>query len=340
MTSIYLKQLIDGYRPQIQEAYEIMNSVLSGAVTPSLLSSLLTAMRMRGETPEEIAGFALAMRQNSRQFIYSGGQLVDLCGTGGDNSSTVNISTIASFIVAGAGIKVAKHGNRAVSGKCGSADVLEELGCAIDMSDEQITHSLDTSGFAFFFAPHFHPAMKHAAPVRKELGFRTVFNMLGPLTNPTGVKRQMTGTFSDGAARVLAKAAALLDYEKITLLCTENSIDELLPGKEALVITVEGKTVSERVITPDVSSFSTNNPDGIFASSKEESKRAFLEIIDEAKESYTFSAAVLNAAMTLVTAYENKKFDLAVEECIYSIRSGAAYRSFENFRKAGARTSL
>lgn len=333
MTSMYLKQLIDGHRPEMNEAYEIMNSVLSGVVSPSLLSSLLTAMRMRGETPEEIAGFALAMRNNSRRFTYSGDQLVDLCGTGGDNSSTVNISTIAAFIVAGTGAKVAKHGNRAVSGKCGSADVLEELGCSIDLDDDKITKCLDKSGFAFFFAPHFHPAMKHAAPVRRELGFRTVFNMLGPLTNPASVKRQMTGTFSDDAARSLAKAAALLDYEKITLLCTENSIDELLPGRDALIITVEGKKIAERAVTPDYPSLSKNNPDGLYASTKDESKRAFLEVIDEAKESYTFSAAVLNAAMTLITAHENKKFETAIEECIYSIRSGAAYRSFENYRQ-------
>lgn len=333
MTSMYLKQLIDGHRPSLQEAYEIMNSVLSGAVTPSLLSSLLTAMRMRGETPEEIAGFALAMRNNSREFTYSGGPLVDLCGTGGDNSSTVNISTIASFIVAGAGVKVAKHGNRAVSGRCGSADVLEELGCSITLDDGQITECLNKSGFAFFFAPQFHPAMKHAAPVRKELGFRTVFNMLGPLTNPASVKRQMTGTFSDDAARSLAQAAALLDYEKITLLCTENSVDELLPGKEALVITVERKQIRERVITPDYASLSKNNPEGLYASTKEESRRAFLEVIDEAKESYTFSAVVLNAAMTLTTACENKNFVTAIEECIYAVRSGAAFRSFENYRK-------
>lgn len=339
MTSMYLKQLIDGHRPEMHEAYEIMNSVLSGAVTPSLLSSLLTAMRMRGETPQEIAGFAMAMRQNSRQFTYSGGPLVDLCGTGGDNSSTVNISTIASFIVAGTGAKVAKHGNRAVSGKCGSADLLEELGCSIDLTDEQITECLNQSGFAFFFAPHFHPAMKHAAPVRRELGFRTVFNMLGPLTNPASVKRQMTGAFSDEAARALAKAAALLDYEKITLLCTGNSVDELLPGKEALVITVEANKVSEKVFTPDYPSLSKKNPEGLYASTKEESKRAFLEVIDQAKESYTFSAAVLNAAMTLITALDNKKMESAIEECIYSVRSGAAYRSFENFRKASAKAA-
>ncbi|QOJ28724.1 MAG: anthranilate phosphoribosyltransferase [Ignavibacteriales bacterium] len=333
MTSMYLKQLIEGHRPEMKEAYEIMNSVLSGAVSASLLSSLLTAMRMRGETPEEIAGFALAMRSNSRQFTYSGGPLVDLCGTGGDNSSTVNISTIASFIVAGTGIKVAKHGNRAVSGKCGSADILEELGCSIDLDDEQITECLNKSGFAFFFAPNFHTAMKHAAPVRRELGFRTVFNMLGPLTNPAGVKRQMTGTFTDEAARSLARAAALLDYEKIALLCTENSVDELLPGKEALVITVEGKKIREQIITPDYPSLSKKNPEGLYAATKEESKRAFLEVIDEAKESYTFSAAVINAAMTLTTARDSGSMDQAIEECIYALRSGDAYRAFQNYLK-------
>lgn len=334
MNTEYIKQVVTGYKPQVKEAYEIMNSVFSGVVSPALLASLLTAMKMRGETAEEIAGFALAMRENARQFIYTGSSPIDLCGTGGDNSSTINISTIAAFIIAGTGHKVAKHGNRAITGKCGSADLLEVLGCKLSMTDEQITAALDKANFAFFFAPEFHPAMKHAAPVRKELGFRTAFNLLGPLTNPAGVKAQIVGTFNNQAAELLAQASAKLSYEKIAVYCSENKFDEFFPDRPALVYSISHGNISVKEWTfADVKKFNLNNPQGIVAESAEESKRAFLEILDEGKESYSFSTVLLNAAFALYGTGKSSSLKDAIDLCHYTVKSGAAIKAFNDYKK-------
>lgn len=335
MSTKYIQQLVSGHKPQISEAYEIMNSVFTGTVSPSLLASLLTAMKMRGETPEEIAGFALAMRANAKEFSYADSSApIDLCGTGGDNSSTINISTIASFIAAGAGQKVAKHGNRAITGKCGSADLLEALGCKLSLSENQLTEALNKANFAFFFAPDFHPAMKHATPVRKELGFRTVFNLLGPLTNPAVVQSQIVGTFNNNTAFLLSRAATHLNYRKISIYCSADSFDELFPDKPACVYTVTGNQESTFEWSFEgLTKFNLSNAEGIIAHTAEESKRAFLEILDEGKESYSFSTAVLNAAFALYSSGYSKTFGEAIEACHYSVKSGAAIHSFNEYRK-------
>ena len=200
---------------------------MSGNENNSKIASLLTALKIKGETSEEVAGFVKAMREKVINIKCENERVIDVCGTGGDGSGTFNISTAVSFVVAGAGVNVAKHGNRSISSKSGSSDVLHELGVDVQLNPELSEKALNEIGIAFLFAPLYHPAMKHVAPIRKELEFRSIFNILGPLTNPAGVKRQMIGTFNDDTAKLMTDAIKLLEMEKVAFLCTNNSFDEI-----------------------------------------------------------------------------------------------------------------
>jgi anthranilate phosphoribosyltransferase len=220
-----LAAVIEGGVLSMDEARAAMGSVMDGEATPSQLAALLVALRMRGETIDELAGFAAAMRDRVTRVDAPDG-VVDTCGTGGDGSGTFNISTAAALVVAAAGVPVAKHGNRAVTSKAGSADVLDTLGVRIDHDAESASAALRTIGFAFLFAPNFHPAMKHAGPTRREIGVRTAFNLLGPLTNPAGAKRQLIGVGDAAAAPRLAEVLRLLGAER-AFVVHGNGLDEL-----------------------------------------------------------------------------------------------------------------
>ncbi|MFP3905107.1 MAG: anthranilate phosphoribosyltransferase, partial [Armatimonadota bacterium] len=200
------EKIIEGQTISSKEAEEAMGNIMAGEATPAQIGAFLTAMRMAGERPEQIEGFARSMRENCIRIPYDGDDLVDTCGTGGDAMDTFNISTAAALVAAGAGVKIAKHGNRSVSSQCGSADVLAELGVSIDLSPEDIAGCIDACGIGFLFAPSLHPAMKYAIGPRRELGMRTVFNVLGPLTNPAGASRQLLGVFAPELTEVIADA--------------------------------------------------------------------------------------------------------------------------------------
>ena len=207
-----LARLLDGKDLTRDEARDVMGEVMRGEATQAQIGGLLVALRVKGETPDEIAGAAEAMREHVLAVKPQRDDLVDTAGTGGDGASTFNISTAAALVAAAAGAGVAKHGNRAVSSASGSADVLEALGFDLELSPERIERSIDELGFGFLFAPTHHPAMRHAAPVRRELGARTVFNVLGPLTNPAGARAQVVGVYAPGARahdRGRARAARL-----------------------------------------------------------------------------------------------------------------------------------
>lgn len=211
------------------EATAAMDAIMGGGVTGAQIGALVTALRMRGETVEEIAGFATAMRAHALhvEIDHDAGPLVDTCGTGGDAAGTFNISTTAAFVIAGAGVRVAKHGNRAVTSKCGSADLLEGLGVAIDLAPGAVARCIDEAGIGFMYAPSFHPAMRFVGPARREVGVRTVFNILGPLTNPAGARHQLIGVGHPDIAGKLARALASLGSEHAVLVHAEEGMDEL-----------------------------------------------------------------------------------------------------------------
>lgn len=234
------------------EAYAAMQTIMNGEATAAQIGALLVALRMKGEQPEEIAGFAACMRDKSEKVWSARAQeAVDLVGTGGDGKATFNISTVASFVVAGAGVPVAKHGNRAVSSQCGSADVLAALGVNIELNHEQLGRCLDEVGLAFLFAPKLHPAMKHAVAPRKELGVRTVFNILGPITNPAGVRRQLIGVYDRKLLRLLAEVLLQLEAEHIMLVHSAEGMDEISLATPTFIAELRAGKIHEYEITAE-----------------------------------------------------------------------------------------
>jgi anthranilate phosphoribosyltransferase len=209
------------------EAADAMREVMEGKATPAAIAGLLSALVMKGERPPEIVGFARTMRLNAVKLSTTFDDVFDTCGTGGDNSGTFNISSAAALVVASCGVRVAKHGNRSVSSRCGSADVFEQLGVNVGASPAAVEHSLRDAGIAFFFAPTFHPSMKHAAQTRKDLGIRTAFNLLGPLTNPAGAQRQIVGVPRPELTELIARSLLLLGSERAWVVHGADGLDEI-----------------------------------------------------------------------------------------------------------------
>ena len=242
-----LAAVVEGRRLSMEEAHGDMGAVMDGEATASQLAALLVALRMRGESVGELAGFAAAMRERVVRVDAPEG-IIDTCGTGGDHSGTFNISTAAAILVAAAGVPVAKHGNRAVTSACGSADVLEALGISTDLGPEEAAVALRRDGFAFLFAPGYHPAMRNAGPTRREIGVRTAFNLLGPLTNPAGAKRQVVGVGDPSAAPRIAAVLQLLGSER-ALVVHGAGLDELpLDGTGVLYDVTPAKVTRHDVV--------------------------------------------------------------------------------------------
>ncbi|NJM05194.1 anthranilate phosphoribosyltransferase [Candidatus Gracilibacteria bacterium] len=242
--------LVEGQQLSQAEAAAVMEEIMSGIATAAQISAFLTALRLKGESDAEIAGMAEVMRQKATP-VYFDGPLLDTCGTGGDGAQTFNISTTAAFIAAGAGLTVAKHGNRAMSSKCGSADVLEGLGVKIDIDAAAVARCLREAGIAFMFAPNFHPAMRFAGPVRREIGIRTVFNVLGPLTNPARARHQVLGVPNAALAEKLARALSRLDTVHALVVCGDGGVDELnLSGPNLLFSVRAGQQPQQFTLDP------------------------------------------------------------------------------------------
>jgi anthranilate phosphoribosyltransferase len=246
-----LQQVLDGRDLTRDQTREVMSEIMTGDATPAQIGGFLVALRAKGETADEIAGCAEAMRAHVLAVRPRRDDLVDTAGTGGDGAHTINISTAAALVAAAAGAAVAKHGNRAVSSACGSADVLEALGFALEQEPDRIAQSIDELGFGFLFAPSHHPAMRHAAPVRKELATRTVFNVLGPLTNPAGARAQVVGVYSPELVRTIADVLATLGARRAFVVHGAGGIDELSPVGPNLIAEVVEGTVREWTLDPE-----------------------------------------------------------------------------------------
>ena len=251
MIQAALVKLLDGKQLSRTEAREVMGEIMLGEATPAQIGGFLVALRAKGETADEIAGCAEAMRAHVLPVHPRRDDLVDTAGTGGDGAHTINISTAAALVAAAAGSAVAKHGNRAVSSACGSADVLEALGFTLEQEPERIERSIDELGFGFLFAPAHHPAMRHAAPVRKELATRTVFNVLGPLTNPAGARAQVVGVYSAELVRTIADVLVQLGAHRAFVVHGAGGIDELSPVGPNLVAEVADGNVREWELDPE-----------------------------------------------------------------------------------------
>ena len=246
-----LNSLVNGQDLKQPEMLDVMRQVMGGELTHAQISALLVALRIKGETVDEIAAAATVMRDLSTKVVVNAHQhLVDTCGTGGDGIQTFNVSTASAFVAAAAGASVAKHGGRSVSSTCGSADVLEALGVNVNQSPAQVAECVDALGVGFMFAPNHHSAMKHAAPVRRELGIRTLFNLLGPLTNPAGAKRQVMGVFSASLTVKLAQVLQQLGSEHVMVVCGADGMDEISFTGDTYVAELKNGQVQEYVLNP------------------------------------------------------------------------------------------
>jgi anthranilate phosphoribosyltransferase len=246
-----ISKLLDGSQLARAEARAVMDEIMRGEATPGQIGGFLIALRAKGETPDEITGCAEAMRDHVLAVRPYRDDLVDTAGTGGDGAHTINISTAAALVAAAAGVAVAKHGNRAVSSACGSADVLEALGFTLELEPQRIAKSIDELGFGFLFAPSHHPAMRHSAAVRRELATRTVFNVLGPLTNPAGARAQVVGVYSPELVRTIAEVLAQLGTSRAYVVHGGGGIDEFSPVGPNLVAEVVDGQVLERRLDPE-----------------------------------------------------------------------------------------
>ncbi|HEY6393552.1 MAG TPA: anthranilate phosphoribosyltransferase [Bryobacteraceae bacterium] len=303
-----------------------MLAILNGDATTPQIAAFLVALRMKGETPAELLGFARAMREKSERVEIDAGlePLLDTCGTGGDGGSTFNISTIAAFVAAGAGVRVAKHGNRSLSSKCGSADLLEELGIDIASSPQEISSAIREVGIAFLFAPLLHPAMKYAQPARLELKMRTVFNLLGPLTNPAGATRQLIGAPSEQAAELMANALAGLEPHRVFIVHGSDGLDEVTTTGPTTVFEVAGREVSRLTWNPADFGVDHASPADLKGGDRT-LNRNIAESILKGESGARRNIVLVNAAAALMAAGVAANPKDAMRQAAASIDSGAAW---------------
>jgi len=306
-------------RAEAERAFEIL---FEGEATPSQIGGLLMALRTRGETVEEYAAAAAVMRAKCRAVKAPAGA-IDIVGTGGDGKGTLNISTATAFVVAGAGVPVAKHGNRNLSSKSGAADALTQLGINVMVGPQVVERALDEVGIGFMMAPMHHPAIAHVMPTRAELGTRTIFNILGPLTNPAGVRRQLTGAFSRALIRPMAETLAALGSEAAWIVHGADGTDEMSIAGVTHLAELKGGTVSEREVHPEEAGLPVHPFEEILGGTPEENARALRALLAGAPGAYR-DAVLLNAAAALVLAGRAGTLPEGVEAARESIDSGEA----------------
>ena len=326
-----------------EQAYSVMAEVLAGECTDAQIAALLVALHMKGETVEEIVGFAEAIRaaatplhiHRDSTLDVSGTErdaLVDTCGTGGDASGTFNISTATALVVAGAGVRVAKHGNRSVTSKCGSADVMEALGVNINLPPARIAACLEQVGVAFLFAPAMHSAMKYVQPARRELRLRTVFNLLGPLTNPANASAQVVGVYSAELVEKLAEALSMLGLRRAMVVRGNDGLDEITITSSTRIAELRDGTVRSYEVTPEEFGFRRANMSDIPGGDAAENARVIREVLS-GKRSPSRDIVLLNAAAALVAAAQADHLSDAVPIAAQAIDSGKAAAKLESLAR-------
>ena len=307
------------------EAREAFNIMMSGEATPSQIAGLLMALRVRGETVDEITGAVEIMREKMLQ-VVAPADAIDIVGTGGDASGSYNISTCAAFIAAGAGLKVAKHGNRALSSKSGAADVLMALGVKIDIAPEMISQCIAQAGLGFMFAPAHHSSMKFVGPTRVELGTRTIFNLLGPLSNPAGVKRQVTGVYSKAWVEPLAQVLKNLGTEAAWICHGEGGMDEIVPSGTTWISELKGGVIRSFELTPEAAGLARSNPEDLKGGDAAHNAEALRAVLD-GKPSAFADAALITAAAALIVAGKETDIKHATAHARDAVKSGAAKKA-------------
>ncbi|MGQ9572883.1 MAG: anthranilate phosphoribosyltransferase [Dehalococcoidia bacterium] len=313
-----------------EEAAAVMEEIMSGEATPAQLGAFLVALRLKGETVEEIAGMARVMRAKALAVPFEGPSLLDTCGTGGDGSGTFNVSTAAAFVAAGAGAVVAKHGNRAMTSHCGSADVLEALGAKIDLPPEGVAYCLRAVGVGFMFAPVFHPAMRFAAGPRREIGVRSVFNILGPLTNPAGAKAQVLGVADAAIGEKMVQVLGRLGCRHALVVHGEDGLDEMSLGGPTLVYELKAGDIRSYRVRPEEVGLRQASGQAVKGGSPQENAAAMRAVFG-GEQGPLRDIVLLNSAAALVAADKAATLTEGVALAAQAIDSGTAREKLERF---------
>ena len=327
-----IKKVVDRQHLSADETHAVFAEIMDGIATDVQKASFLVALRMKGEAADEVFGAARAMRERVIPIEADAETLVDTCGTGGDGRGTFNVSTVSAFVTAGAGATVAKHGNRAVSSSCGSADVLTELGVNIDLDAERMTDVLNRVGISFLFAPKLHPAMAAVAPIRRELGVRTVFNLLGPLTNPAFARRQVLGVYSRHLLPIVADALRRLGSEHALVVHSADGMDEISISAETFVVELRNGEFGERTMTPEEIGVDRHDIEHLAGGDAKMNAAIAREVLGGARGAAR-EIVVANAGAAIYVAGIAENLREGVELAKRSIDSGAAMQKLEQLVK-------
>ncbi|EAX47134.1 anthranilate phosphoribosyltransferase [Thermosinus carboxydivorans Nor1] len=339
MLKEFLAQVVSGQNLGREEAKQAMHIIMSGQASEAQIGAFLTALRIKGETSDEVTGFAETMRNHAIRIQCSSKQVIDTCGTGGDKKGTFNISTTVAFVLAGAGLTVAKHGNRGVSSSCGSADVLTALGINVNLPAQAVVRALDEVKVGFLYAPLFHQAMKYAAKPRQDLGFRTVFNLLGPLTNPANATCQLVGVYERSLTEKVAEALVGLGVQRAMVVHSFDGMDEISTAAPTQIAEVNHGEIRSYVIDPLEYGFTPANSEAYQGGSPEKNAAITLAIL-QGQRGPKRDIVLLNAAAALMVAdmAPNLKDGLAIAAA--SIDSGAALAKLEELKEFSQREEL
>ncbi|HEU5140032.1 MAG TPA: anthranilate phosphoribosyltransferase [Bacillales bacterium] len=327
-----LKKTVEGEKLTEAEAKKAMDIIMNGEATPSQISSLVTVFRFRGETIEELTGFVRSMREHALTFDHDM-EVVDTCGTGGDASSTFNISTATAIVLSGLGVKVAKHGNRGMSSKSGSAEVLDYLGIPTQSSAEKALESLEKNNMCFLFAQQYHASMKYAAPTRKEIGFRNIFNLLGPLTNPANSKRQLIGVFDTVHAEKMAETLRNLGTERALIVTGGEGLDELSITTHTDLVTLNGGKIIRSQLVPEDVGLNRGELADIQVNSVQQSAEMILSVLAGTGGEAATNIVLLNAGAGLYAAGKVEAIAEGVHEASQAIKSGRIYEHLQLLRE-------
>lgn len=325
-----LQRLIEHQEIMHDDMTSLMRQIMQGEVSPVLIAAIITGLRVKKETVGEIAAAAQVMREFAAKVdVQNSAYLVDTCGTGGDSAHTFNISTASAFVAAAAGARVAKHGGRSVSSKSGSADVLEALGVNLNQTPLQVAESIREIGVGFMFAPNYHAAMKHAAPVRRELGIKTLFNILGPLTNPANAKRQVLGVFSDELVEPLAQVLQRLGSEHVLIVHGKDGLDEITITGETRIGEMKNNRITVFSVRPEDFNLKTAVIDAIRVTDNEQAKRMLLSVLENTAGPAR-DIVLMNAGAAIYTAGITDSLELGITAALRAIESGAALKKLHD----------
>lgn len=327
-----IKKIVSGENLSYETAEAVMNEIMSGNASDIEISAYLTALRMKGETTDEITACANGMRKAGVHLKHDGMEVLEIVGTGGDEAFTFNISTVSGFVISAAGVPVAKHGNRSVSSKCGAADCLESLGVKLDVSVEKSEEILRKIGMCFMFAQKYHSSMKYVAPVRKTLGIRTVFNILGPLANPANAEYQLMGVYSESLLKPMAEVLSKLGLKRGMVVCGCDGLDEITMTGITKACLIDNGKITEMVINPEDYGFKLCQPDELVGGNPEVNKQIALDILSGKEKGAKRDVVILNSAVCLFIAGKG-----TIKECIdiakEQLDSGKAMKQLEMFVK-------